>query len=65
MDDNDDTGHRSSRDMRLAAKIASVAPRTPEDAARVVESLAFGNLQLEDSRLDRASVAAAVRRTKP
>lgn len=52
----------SERDRRLAARFESVAATGRANEAYLVESLAYGNLKLEDQRLERSTIIEATRR---
>ena len=55
----------SDREKRLVALIDRMAAsQTAEDRAYLRESLAYGNLKLEDSRLTRSQMADAATKTR-
>jgi hypothetical protein len=55
----------TAREQRIIALIDAIAPTmTDADRQYMRASLVYGNLKLEDSRLERSTVEAAVRRSK-
>ena len=52
----------TDRDRRLAARFLGVAANGDISETYLIESLAYGNLKLEDQRLERATIVEATKR---
>jgi len=56
---------RTRPNPAIVELLAKAKPMTDEQRERQLVSLAYGNARLENDRVERASVEAAVRATRP